>query len=196
MESKAIESRIEINGRAVYSTVNAFMVRCIPAKILFGKGIGKRVDKKFQIDNNDWYQQQDWLDALKEMSSRLGDDALSQIGMKIPENALFPEQVEDMDSALKSIDIAYHMNHRKNGRIMFDPSSGIMLEGIGHYGYSRNGDERVIVCECDTPYPCTFDKGVLTAMAQKFNPNAYVLHDDSMPCRKNGNESCIYKIVW
>jgi hypothetical protein len=59
MEFKAIESGIEINGQTVYTTVNAFLARCIPAKILLGKGIGKRVNKKFQIDVNDWYPQQD-----------------------------------------------------------------------------------------------------------------------------------------
>jgi hypothetical protein len=136
------------------------------------------------------------LDAFTEISLRFGDNALSQIGIKIPENAQFPERIKDIDSALKSIDIAYHMNHRKDGRIMFDPNSGEMLEGIGHYGYIRNGDERMIVCECNTPYTCAFDKGILTAIEQKFNPNAYVIHDDSMPCRNNGNKSCMYKIIW
>ena len=79
---------------------------------------------------------------------------------------------------------------------MFDPNSGVTLEGIGHYGYGKNGDERMIVSECNTSYPCAFDKGILTAMARKFQPNAFVIHDDSMPSRKNGNKSCVYKIRW
>ena len=126
----------------------------------------------------------------------MGDLALSQIGMKIPENAEFPERVNNIDSAIKAVDIAYHMNRRKNGKIMFNPNSGMTLEGIGHYGYSRDGDERVIMSECNTPYPCAFDMGILTAMARKFQSNAIVIHDNSMPCRKNGNESCVYKIRW
>lgn len=197
MEFKAIEPGIEINGQTVFSGVDAFkMARCIPAKILFNKGIGQRVNKKFHIDYNDWYQQQVWLDAFKEISMRLGDHALSQIGIKISDNIQFPEWVKDIDSALKLVDISYHMNHRKNGRPMFDPTSGAMLDGIGHYGYSRKRGENMIISECNTPYPCEFDKAVLTAVAQKFKPGAYVTHDDSRPCRKNGNKSCTYKICW
>jgi hypothetical protein len=71
MELEGIEPKIEINGKVVYSSVAAFpMARCLPAKILVRNGLGKSVNKKFQIDNNDWYSLQDWVDALNEMSLR------------------------------------------------------------------------------------------------------------------------------
>jgi hypothetical protein len=197
MEFKAIEPGIEVNGQTIYAIVDGFkMAKGVPERILLDKGIGKKVNEKFQIDPNGWYPQQAWLDSFKEISSKMGDLALSQIGMKIPENAEFPSWVNDIDSGIKSVDIAYHMNHRKNGKVMFDPNSGKMLEGIGHYGYNRNEDEQVILSECNTPYPCAFDMGILTAMARKFHPKAIVTHDDTMPCRKKGNESCMYKIRW
>ena len=88
----------------------------------------------------------------------------------------------------------YHRNLRKNGKIMFDPNSGIMLEGISHYSYSKNGNEYTIVS--DSPYPCALVKGLLTAVAQKFKPKAIVIHDDSTSCRKRGDNSCTYKIRW
>ena len=193
MEFNAFEPGIEINGQIVYSTVAAFpMARCVPARILFNKGIGKRVNKKFQIDDNEWYQQQVWLDVLKEMSSRFGDDALSRIGTRIAGIVPLPEWAKEIDSAIKFVNIAYHISHKKDGKIMFDPDSGVMLDGIGHISCSRNGEEYIIVSE--SPYPCAFEKGIITAIVQQFKPNVSVIHDDSTPCRKNGNESCTYKV--
>ena len=195
MEFVAIEPGIEIDGLFERSSIEAFeMARCVPAKILYGKGIGKRVNHKFQIDVRDWFPQQDCLDAFKEISLRLGDNALTKIGMKIPEIVSFPVPVKDIENALKLLDLVYHLNHRKNGRIMFEPNSGVMLEGIGHYSYSRNGDEHMI--ESDTPFPCALDMGILTTIAHKFNSNASIIHDDSTPCRKRGDKSCMYKIKY
>jgi len=95
--------------------------------------------KKFKIDDIDWYQQQNWLDALKEMSLRFGEEVLSQIGMKMLDYAPFPETTKDLETAIKQMDMIYHKVHRKNGKIMFDSNSGLMLEGIGHYYYCING---------------------------------------------------------
>jgi hypothetical protein len=97
---------------------------------------------------------------------------LTKIGIKIPEIVLSPVPTKDMDSAFKLLDIVYHLNHRKNGRIMFDPNSGVMLEGIGHYSYSRNGNEHVF--ESDTPYPCALEIGLVTYIEHKYNPNASI----------------------
>ncbi|HOV14530.1 MAG TPA: hypothetical protein PK771_09625, partial [Spirochaetota bacterium] len=99
-------------------------------------------------------------------------------------------------SAIQSIDIAYHLNHRKNGKVLFDTQNGKMFEGIGHYGYEKVDDKNMIICECKNPYPCAFDKGIITAMAQKFESKAKVIHDDSKPCRKNGTDSCTYIVTW
>jgi hypothetical protein len=57
---------------------------------LLDTGIGNKVNEKFIIDENSWYKQRVWLDAFKELSTKLGDMSLLQIGMRIPENAKFP----------------------------------------------------------------------------------------------------------
>jgi hypothetical protein len=49
---------------------------------------------------------------------------------------------------------------------------------------------------CDNPYPCAFDRGIITAMAQGFELQAKVVHDDAKPCRKQGAESCTYIASW
>ena len=42
---------------------------------------------------------------------------------------MFPPEINDVESAVRSIDIAFHLNQRKNGVVMYDPATGVMLEG-------------------------------------------------------------------
>lgn len=198
MEFKSFEEGIEVNGRTVYTIVAGFrVVKSLPSKILLENGIGNKTeDGKVEIEASAWYPQQSWLDAFKVIAKKMGDSVLYQIGLKIPENADFPDWVQDIESAIKSIDIAYHMNHRKNGTIMFNTENGEILEGIGHYGFEKVDGENKIISVCDNPYPCDFDKGIITFMARKFQPKALVKHDESISCRKKGDESCAYTITW
>ena len=75
-------------------------------------------------------------------------------------------------------------------------NTGEMTEGIGHYGYEKVENKNKIISKCENPFPCYFDRGLLTAMAQKFENTAEVKHDDSKSCRRKGGESCTYIITW
>ncbi|MFH1380703.1 MAG: hypothetical protein ABIH57_00835, partial [Candidatus Omnitrophota bacterium] len=159
----AFVSGVEVNGQTILSVVEGMgEFRVLALDILRQNGIDNPQPLK-------WYSQQDWLNAFKVIHEKLGQYTLQQIGMKIPENADWPPEINDIESALASIDVAYHMNHRINGRVMFNPVNGTMEEGIGHYGYEKVS-ERKIKMVCDNPYPCDFDKGIILAVAKKFKP--------------------------
>lgn len=151
-------------------------------------------------DTEHWYSQQKWLDAFKLISEKVGFKTLFVIGTKIPENAVFPKDIDNVEKALASIDIAYHMNHKNaQGEILFDPSrpSGQeMKEGIGHYGFEKIAEENKAVIICNNPYPCDFDSGIISAMAKRFSYSSKVTHDDTQPCRKKGANSCTYIATW
>lgn len=116
--------------------------------------------------------------------------------MTTPKNAVFPPTVTDIHSALRCVDIAYHMNHSVHGEAMFSPSTGEVREGIGHYGYARAPEKKLITIDSTTPYPCAFDQGIIIAMAQRFQPTATLTHDTSKPCRKRGGASRAYHVTW
>lgn len=199
MQFKAFEPGIEVNGQTVYAIVDGFRItKQLPSKILLGEGIGRAgKDGMVEIDPAGWYSQEAWLRAFEQISASLGPHLLESIGHRIPENASFPPWVTDVDSAIKSVDVAYHMNHRKAGKVMFDPAAGTLLEGIGHYGYARpNPAVQKIVSVCENPYPCDFDRGILASMAQRFAKTPYLAHDANAPCRKTGGKSCTYTIEW
>src|SRR5262249_30892165 len=83
----------------------------------------------------------------------------------------------------------------KNGAPMLDVATGRMVEGIGHYGYKRDGERR-IRSRCDTPYPCELDQGIVTGMVGRIDPKARVRHDEDTGCRKQGGAACVYFVEW
>jgi hypothetical protein len=198
MEYRAIEPGIEVNGQTVFSVVDGFgAFTRMGSRYLLDEGIGEpEPDGSVRVERERWYSQEAWLRAFERIGKELGGSALHLIGLKIPANAIFPPWVVDIDSALRSIDVAYHLNHRKQGQVMFDVAAGTMLEGIGHYGFSRDPAAKRILCGCDNPYPCDFDAGIVASMARRFVEHARVEHDPAEPCRKRGADRCTYVVSW
>jgi hypothetical protein len=175
---KAFDGKVEVNAETVLSVVDGMeKFKADGLKFLQDFGIVDPAPGK-------WFPQQAWLDAFKKIAEKIGPNMLFQIGMKIPENAKFPPQINSVETALGAVDMAYHMNHR-NGE-------------IGHYNFEKTG-EREGTMTCPNPYPCEFDKGLITSMAKKFAPAGKIVvvnHDDTAECRKKGGESCTYKVRW
>lgn len=189
----AFDKKAEVNGETVLSIVSGMeMFKKEALEILKKNGID---DPK----PGQWYSQQAWLDAFKTISEKLGISTLFLIGKKIPENAQWPKEIDAIQKALPSIDVAYHMNHKIGNEPLFNPQTGAMKEGIGHYGFELTGPKSAKMV-CNNPYPCDFDRGIIEAVAQKFKPadsiGISVKHDDSQPCRKKGKDSCTYLVTW
>ena len=169
-----------VNGQTVLSVVD-------------GLGAHKRRALEILAENGivdpvpgGWYLQQAWLNAFRTIGETLGASTLYSIGFKIPENADFPPAIETLGDAMESLDVAYHMNHR-GGK-------------IGHYKPERIGKKEARMV-CNNPYPCDFDRGIIASLAQRFQPhghdhNASVRHDDDLPCRQKGADSCTYIVKW
>jgi hypothetical protein len=197
MQFKPFEPNIEVNAPTVYSIIAGLGYFTNLSRRYFSEvGIGTVKNKELIIDMNAWYSQAAWLQAFENIAKTVGDRVLFNIGLSIPKNAPFPPWVVDIDTGVKAIDVAYHMNHRKKGIPLFDSQSGVMREGIGHYGYERVAGQNKIISVSNNPYPCAFDKGIITAMVQKFNPNAVVTHDDHKECRNQGADTCTFYITW
>ncbi|MDR1867771.1 MAG: hypothetical protein LBQ77_05860 [Treponema sp.] len=197
MQFKIFEPNIEVNGSTVFSIIAGLGYFTNLSRRYFSQvGIGTVINKQLHVDLNGWYPQAAWLEAFENIANQVGDRVLFNIGLSIPAHAQFPPWVKDIHSAIQSIDVAYHLNHRKNGKELFNLKTGFMAEGIGHYGYSKGLKENQIISISNNPYPCAFDHGIITAMAQKFNPFATVTHDDMAPCRKKGADTCTYNIAW
>lgn len=173
---KAFSPEVEVNGETVLSVVD-------------GLGSFKRQAYAILEENGikdpqpgRWYPQQKWLDAFKEIGSRLGKNTLFVIGSKVPDNAKFPPEIDSIEKALSSIDVAYHMNH-KGGE-------------IGSYSFKSTGP-RSAKMVCKNPYPCDFDRGIIEAMAKRFKPSDGAIKvEHEGVCRHTSGDSCSYAVSW
>ncbi|MFP2957116.1 hypothetical protein ACLEPN_04585 [Myxococcus sp. 1LA] len=189
---------ITASGASVASVVEAVKSFSVLLGVLLEtmKVQSRDANGQLTVDDNGWYPLEDYLQAYKKIDSLLGGRGLEKVGSIVPQKAVFPANINDVRSALASIDVAYHMNHRKDGRGMFNPVTGEKLEGIGHYHFhpveGRN-EARIVL---DNPYPCRFDMGLVKGMAQRFAPDATLTHDPSAGCRQKGASSCTYVVTW
>jgi len=120
--------------------------------------------------------------ALKEVSVTFGPNLLYQVGREVPRQGKFPPGIDTVEKALGTLDMAYRMNH-----------SGLPAPGSYKTEVIKAGQGKVVA---DTPYPCHYDRGLLTELLQKVNRTTSIQHDDTAPCRRNGGASCTYHIRW
>lgn len=193
-----VAAGIEIDSRNVANVLQAFrLVPNIAYRILADHRLGRlEPDGNFVPDGRPWWPLNSYLGALSKINEVVGTSKMLEIGKLVHKHASLPPSLTDIHSAFQSIDVAYHLNHRKDGVVMFDLASGRMLEGIGHYRPKRNphADRMTVVCE--TPYPCDVDRGILWGFALRFETRAFVEHVSSSPCRKNGAASCTFSVSW
>ena len=143
----------------------------------------------------DWFPLDENLRILDGIGRTFGDAAVFEIGSSVPQHAKFPPAIRDLRQALETLDVAFHSNHRRDGAVMYDPAAGSMLEGIGHYRSSSTGSGR-LTSDSTSVYPCSFDLGLVSGLAARFDAAAKVQHPPEGPCRGRGADSCAYVVLW
>ena len=189
---------IEVSALAIQAIFEGFQASStLASKLLLDEGLGEvGPDGQVRIERSGWYPLDRCLRVIEQISANLGDLVLYQIGLTVAESAVYPEWVKDIHDAIGSIDAAYHASHRREGQPSLDPVTGGLMEELGHYGCERVVGKSQIRSVVSSPYPCAFDRGLLSARARRFQENAWVFHDDTRPCRKKGQENCTYLITW
>jgi hypothetical protein len=187
---------IEVDGRNVRNVIDAFrLVPRIGLEACVRHGIGRVLaNGTIDVATDGWYPMDAWLALLSDILDRVGPAKMTEVGTLVPQYAVFPPHVTAHDQALESLNVAYHLNHRKHGRVMFDPAADMMLEGIGHYRFTRTGPGSGTI-DCDNPYPCDFDRGIPIGLGNRFGHRTRVTHTDA-GCRKTGAVRCIYDVAW
>ncbi len=194
MQYIPFQSDVQILGNAIESTIaNVGPFRALTIEAMVKTGACPPGTK--QLEPQRWYSHKGYLTALRLCAERFGETMLNKAGAEVIRNAVFPRSVTNIHAAFAALDAVFHMNHAIAGQPLFDPSTGTMRDGIGHYHYERCG-ARNIVMRCENPYPCEFDRGVLTTLARRFEPLALITHIDLHECRQRGGSVCAYEITW
>ncbi len=134
-----------------------------------------------------WYKLDLLLNTLKDVNKYFGPHMLYKIGKAIPDNIIFPQGIRNLEDGLNSIDIAYKHNHRGGE--------------IGYYKLlSFDQRNKIAYLKCNNPYPCHYDRGIITKIASKFKPsqskNIEVFLDPDKKGRLDGEDSSWYFIKW
>lgn len=165
------------------------------------KDLRAEVLRKYHLlDDKEWFPFQDWMDAFKEISLRFGDMNLFLTGIAFINQDELPS-INSLREAFERINLGYHSEHRKDGKLMYDMETNKLLDGIGSFSIlSFDEDQKEAKIVCNTPYPSKFEEGVLYELTRKFKPNAQTVHlikvDPTRERRTKGGQSCTYIINW
>ena len=172
---QASSPEVEVDGRTVIIVTSGMLVGSVARELL------ERCGMK-DPEPTGWFNQQEWLNVHKALHEHLGADTLYSIGRRIPYAAEFPEeQMVDVSSALKSIDVAYRMAHR-NG-------------DIGHYKYVEVGLDHYEI-HCDNPYSNEFDLGIITSLVERFRGRFQFNVTMKVPAENpDEDNACVIEIV-
>ncbi len=170
------DNKVEVLGHTMISVLDAMGIDGQATLTKYGLP---------EIEPDGWYLQKDYLAAYQELAQENSMNMVA-IGMKVPDMVQWPPQVDSVEAALESLNVAYEMNHRGGD--------------FGYYKTEFDG-ERSATVTCHNPYPSDFDFGLIYRIVQKFLPedseDFNVERDDSIPNRKNGDgDTCIYSIRW
>jgi hypothetical protein len=189
---------IEATGLALFAILSAF--QSLPSaalRVLLDHGLAT-LDPNGRpcVDTEGWYTVDSYRATFAQILRETGPASLYGVGLRMMENVIWPPGIHNITDGIHSVDLAYHLNHRKHGKPMADLATGAMLEGIGHFRSRKTLGARRIVTVVDTLYPCDFDRGILTGVAIRFDARAEVAHDPRAACRRTGGQDCTYIITW
>lgn len=176
------DNSVEVRGETVIAVTKGIngMYKNLMIELLEKNGI-------YMPEPAHWYKQTYWLNTFKDINNYFGPHILYKIGKAIPDNAIFPQGISNLKDALNSIDIAYKKNHRGGE--------------IGYYKLINfNEKSKLAYMECKNPYPCHFDRGIITKIATKFKPknsnSIEVFVDPNKKGRLDGEDCTYYFIKW
>jgi hypothetical protein len=170
---------IEVRGEYVIPMIDsAGPFQETPLKILAENGI-------VEPQPGQWYPLQAYLNAIKTVASKLGPATLFLIGKWMAEDGVFPQGINNIDTALAALDKAYNLNHRGGN--------------CGSYEIQK-ASERSYRVICQSPYPEDVDRGLIEALLRKHKTagilSVQVKIDTSLPSKSKGAETSTIVVSW
>jgi hypothetical protein len=131
-----------------------------------------------------WYSLQSYLQVLQDISKKMGPHWLFNIGKNILAQATLP--THDLQEILQYIDALHQPD--ATGKNMY------------YKLLSYSEDQKEAHVECRNPFPCYFDRGILTSVFRNFQRNdvqsVHVTLDNHLPSRLAGAPVSYYTVLW
>jgi hypothetical protein len=134
-----------------------------------------------------WHPMQNYLNALKEIYEHLGPTPLFDFGKFFPKSFIFSGQHYTLEDLIHKLNAFYHNLHK---------GSDVGYYKLVHFD-KEHKEARI---ECRNPYPCYFDRGILTVISKLSKPvDARFIHvwlSKNSPSRLSGDDVSYYSIEW
>ncbi len=181
MNLTAFDPDTEVSGQAMLA-----LIECVVADEITPILQKHHIDRD-SLKPEDWYPLQRWLDVLSDIMAQKDFQStlnLVDIGRTYAQTAYLPDDINSLEDALIAINDTHQLNHRNGyaGEMM------MIIMGPGHLQVVDH-----------TPYPENFTYGMIYGLAHRFRGKdviPIVRHDDEQPCRKQGDDSCTFDVIW
>ena len=185
---------IEVAGVYVFSFINA-MRRDIEYR--------QEVLAKHNIiahKDNTWYPLQAFLNAMKEIGDTTGEMNLFIMGLSAIKNTPILDNT-NLKEVLAMTNNRIHALHRLEGKLMYNPTTGEKLEGLGNIILTEFDDNNgIATITSDSPYPSKTEEGVFTGRLQQYKPINSEFHqvkeDITKPRKSQGDDSTTFILRW
>lgn len=190
---KSIEG-VEVRKEVIVGIQEVLNQKSIQLKNLSLKSFGLDLE-----ENKAWYPLENLLKLFTYIEKNCSPSILQRIGAEVAKKAKWPDTTQNAEEAIRSINLAYHMNHRRDEQELFDYEKGEIIEGyIGHDILEIDHKKEVANFICGSFYPSDFNLGMAKQVLKIFGNNFIaalsVKIDKSQPSRKTGGETCTYNI--
>jgi hypothetical protein len=175
-----ILAAVEIHGAHAQALLGRFGYQALVSHFILREGLGEAFDPQA------WYPALPLVRAAHHLVDELG-----------PRVAFDPGRIArdrtggDLVAMLGALDATYHRSFRLHGAPLVD-EQGAPRPGIGRYLVEPGGAE--IAVTATGPWPCAFDRAVVTGVALRAEPDAIVEHGAGDPCRGRGDRRCVYRV--
>jgi len=134
-----------------------------------------------------WYSLQDYLNVFNEVSKTHSPSVLFKMGKNLFQCFQDSPEIQTIEEAVSAFNEKYQVAHKGTK--------------VGYYKVIKfKKEQKEIQIECKNPYPCYWDRGILTALGKKYKPQeSRIFHvelNTSLPNRLAGSDKSIYTIVW
>lgn len=131
-----------------------------------------------EVREDAWYPLDAFCDALVAVAAATDADAVRTLGRRVADG-LDPGACGSVPEALANLDATHGDIHRGDA---------------GGYGFRRIG-ERDGRIECETPYPCPFDRGFVEGVAAAGADGVVRLSEVGV-CQADDAPRCTYHLHW
>jgi len=192
-EPSAALAEVELSGAHAHTLLSKLASPALASHFMAKEGLGSLgADGTLRFDPAVWYPLPAFVRAAHRLVDELGPRATFYVGSFKREGA--PGRSADILDVVRYLDRNYLQDLRWHGRPISEAGPDI-LRAVGGYACELRGPTDVAVT-VSGPWPCPFDRALVSGVILRVRPDAAIEHDTGDPCRARGAPACLYRVGW